>query len=52
MEKENKIKNAMSLKAYIKNKTLEKKIPAQFVMQNYMLERLLKEFLFQNTIKI
>lgn len=35
------IKNSMSLKAYIKNKAIEKKVPAQLVMQNYMLERLL-----------
>ena len=36
------IKNAMSLKAYIKNKSIERNIPAQLVMQNYMLERLLE----------
>ena len=42
MEKENKIKNAMSLKAYIKNKAIQNKVPAQLVMQNYMLERLLE----------
>lgn len=42
MEKENKIKNAMSLKAYIKNKATQNKVPAQLVMQNYMLERLLE----------
>lgn len=36
------IKNPMSLKAYIKNKAVEKNIPAQLVMQNYMLERLLE----------
>lgn len=36
------IKNPMSLKAYIKNKAIEKKVPAQLVMQNYMLERLLE----------
>ena len=37
-----KIKNSMSLKAYIKNKANEKHIPSQLVMQNYMLERLLE----------
>lgn len=42
IEKTNKIKNSMSLKAYIKNKAMENKIPAQLVMQNYMLERLLE----------
>ena len=36
------IKNSMSLKAYIKNKAKEKHIPAQLIMQNYMLERLLE----------
>lgn len=36
------IKNSMSLKAYIKNKAKEKRIPSQLVMQNYMLERLLE----------
>lgn len=35
-------KNAMQLKAYIKNKAAEKHISAQLVMQNYMLERLLE----------
>lgn len=35
-------KNAMQLKAYIKNKATEKNISAQLVMQNYMLERLLE----------
>lgn len=35
-------KNAMQLKAYIKNKAAEKNISAQLVMQNYMLERLLE----------
>lgn len=35
-------KNAMQLKAYIKNKASEKNISAQLVMQNYMLERLLE----------
>lgn len=42
IEKTNKIKNSMSLKAYIKNKAMENKTPAQLVMQNYMLERLLE----------
>ena len=36
------IKNSMSLKAYIKNKAKEKRIPSQLVTQNYMLERLLE----------
>ena len=35
-------KNPMQLKAFIKNKTTEKHISAQLVMQNYMLERLLE----------
>lgn len=35
-------KNPMQLKAFIKNKAIEKKISAQLVMQNYMLERLLE----------
>ena len=35
-------KNAMQLKAFIKNKAIEKNISAQLVMQNYMLERLLE----------
>lgn len=35
-------KNAMQLKAFIKNKAAEKNISAQLVMQNYMLERLLE----------
>lgn len=35
-------KNAMQLKAYIKNKAAEKNISAQLFMQNYMLERLLE----------
>ena len=42
IEKTIKFKNSMSLKAYIKNKAMENKIPAQLVMQNYMLERLLE----------
>lgn len=36
------MKNAMQLKAYVKNLAKEKKISAQIVMQNYMLERLLE----------
>ena len=36
------MKNAMQLKAAIKNMAKEKHIPAQLVMQNYMLERLLE----------
>lgn len=35
-------KNPMQLKAYIKKKAAEKRISAQLVMQNYMLERLLE----------
>ncbi len=35
-------KNPMQLKAFIKNKAIEKNISAQLVMQNYMLERLLE----------
>ena len=35
-------KNPMQLKAFIKKKAAEKKISAQLVMQNYMLERLLE----------
>ena len=35
-------KNPMQLKAFIKNKAVEKNISAQLVMQNYMLERLLE----------
>lgn len=35
-------KNVMQLKAFIKNKAIEKNISAQLVMQNYMLERLLE----------
>ena len=34
--------NAMQLKAIIKNKAVEKKITAQLVMQNYLMERLLE----------
>lgn len=36
------MKNAMQLKAYIKSLAKEKKISAQIVLQNYMLERLLE----------
>ena len=36
------MKNAMQLKAYIKNLAKEKHISAQLVLQNYMLERLLE----------
>ena len=36
------MKNAMHLKAYFKNLAKEKKISAQIVLQNYMLERLLE----------
>ena len=36
------MKNAMQLKAIIKNIAKEKHISAQLVMQNYMLERLLE----------
>lgn len=35
------MKNAMSLKAKIRNMAKEKKIPAQVILQNYMFERLL-----------
>lgn len=35
-------KNAMQLKAFIKKKAHENNVSAQFVMQNYMLERLLE----------
>jgi len=35
-------KNPMQLKAFIKNKAVEKNISAQLVMQNYMMERLLE----------
>lgn len=34
--------NAMQLKAIVKNKAAEKKISAQLVMQNYLMERLLE----------
>ena len=36
------IKNAMQLKAFIKNQAKEKNISAQLVLQNYLLERLLE----------
>ena len=36
------VKNAMQLKAVIKNLAKEKHISAQLVMQNFMLERLLE----------
>jgi predicted nucleotidyltransferase component of viral defense system len=36
------VKNAMQLKAIIKNMAKEKKISAQIIMQNFMLERLLE----------
>lgn len=36
------MKNAMQLKAYVKKLAKEKKISAQIVLQNYMLERLLE----------
>ena len=37
-------KNPMQLKAIIKKKAAEKHVPEQLVMQNYMLERLLKNY--------
>ena len=36
------MKNAMQLKAIVKNMAKEKKISAQLVLQNYMLERFLE----------
>lgn len=36
------MKNAMQLKAYVKNLAKEKNMSAQIVLQNYMLERLLE----------
>ena len=36
------MKKAMQLKAIVKNMAKEKKISAQFVLQNYMLERFLE----------
>lgn len=35
-------KNAMQLKALIRNKAKEEGVPLQLVMQNYLLERLLE----------
>lgn len=47
------MKNAMQLKAIIKNLAKEKHISAQLVMQNFMLERgYWNEYLFQNISKI
>ena len=34
--------NAMQLKAFVKKMAAEKKLSAQLVMQNYMMERLLE----------
>ena len=42
------MKNAMQLKAYVKNLAKEKKISAQIVLQNYMLERLLERIYVSN----
>ena len=36
------MKNAMQLKAIVKNMAKEKKISAQLILQNYMLERFLE----------
>lgn len=36
------VKNAMQLKALIKNKSVEKNIPAQLILQNYIMERFLE----------
>lgn len=36
------MKNAMQLKAVVKNIANEKKVSAQLVLQNYMLERFLE----------
>ena len=36
------MKNAMQLKAYVKNLAKKKNISAQIVLQNYMIERLLE----------
>lgn len=41
-----KTKNAMQLKAIIKNEAVKKHVSAQLVMQNYMLERLLARMAF------
>lgn len=46
------MKNAMQLKAMIRNLAKEKHISAQLVMQNFMLERLLNGYLSQNINKI
>lgn len=40
------MRNAMQLKAIIKNLAKEKNISAQLVMQNFMLERLLERIRF------
>lgn len=37
-----KTRNAMQLKALVKNKAKESGVSAQFMLQNYMLERLLE----------
>lgn len=42
------MKNAMQLKAIIKNLAKEKNISAQLVMQNFMLERLLERISIYN----
>lgn len=39
------MKNAMQLKALIKNIAKEKHISAQLVMQNFMLERILRKMI-------
>lgn len=41
-------KNPMQFKAFIKKKATEKKISAQLVMQNYMLERILERISINN----
>ena len=43
------MKNATQLKAIIRNVSKEKKISAQLVLQNYMLERLLERISLSNT---
>lgn len=43
------MKNAMQLKAIIKNIAKEKHISAQLVMQNFMLERLLERISVQTS---
>ena len=40
------MKNAMQLKAIIKNLAKEKHISAQLIMQNFMLERVLERISF------